>query len=280
MNWESTCFVEMPFGKKRVGQTTVDFDVVFERLVKPALALNNWTAARADTLDLAGDISSQITKQLSLSKFALFDITSGSPNVLYSLGYRDACCRPLTLMISQSDAIAPFDLRNRLYVPYSKVISERDVEILSNQIRKMLEAERRLNPSATEADVFLSYKSEYRDRVSNVADYLRNEGFLVWWDPHLQTNSESYSDQIFTALEHCKSVVVFWSEEAFLSHWVAGEASYALEQNKLVQARLTAVSIRPPFNMLQTADLSGGDGTSTEVELRKLISSVRSLVRS
>lgn len=111
------------------------------------------------------------------------------------------------------------------------------------------------------ADVFISYKSEDRERVAPIAAALTGGGFSVWWDAHVDTG-ERYADRIAAELDSAKAVVVVWSQHSTKSDWVREEADQARHANKLVPVRIDGAKIPPPFNQFQCADLTNWDGRS------------------
>lgn len=85
-------FVAMPFGKKTGpdGKTWVDFDVVWKKLLKPALERAGFEAFRADEERRPGDIRSDMFQELLAADLVLADLTIPNPNVWYELGVRHA----------------------------------------------------------------------------------------------------------------------------------------------------------------------------------------------
>lgn len=110
------------------------------------------------------------------------------------------------------------------------------------------------------ADVFLSYKSEDRERVALIAAALERSGFSVWWDPQIEIGVR-YSDHIGVELEAAKAIVVVWSERSVRSDWVREEADLARAAEKLVPIRIDGAKLPPPYNQFQCADLSRWNGT-------------------
>ncbi|WP_265569334.1 TIR domain-containing protein [Sphingomicrobium nitratireducens] len=105
------------------------------------------------------------------------------------------------------------------------------------------------------ADIFLSYSSADRDRVSEIATALEAAGHSVWWDRQLDGGDE-FSKDIEKALTEAKAVVVCWSPAAADSHWVRDEASYARDAHSLVPISLDG---NPPplgFRQVQAIDFS------------------------
>ncbi|MBS0384997.1 MAG: TIR domain-containing protein [Proteobacteria bacterium] len=130
------------------------------------------------------------------------------------------------------------------------------------------------------ADVFISYKREEQANVRAIAAALEANGYSVWWDPQLELSTTSYPKQIWEALQNAKAVIVVWSTRSIESDWVTGEATEARRRQTLVQVRINAVDLRPPFNMLECADLSGWTGAASDANWSKALARVRSLCGS
>jgi TIR domain len=64
----------------------------------------------------------------------------------------------------------------------------------------------------------------------------------VWWDPKLRAG-EHFDDVIEKALDQAKCVIVIWSERSVQSRYVRTEATYALDQDKLVPVAIESVKL-------------------------------------
>lgn len=127
-------------------------------------------------------------------------------------------------------------------------------------------------------DVFIAYRSTERSAVAPLARALEESGYSVWWDEQLQVSSNPYPRQIEMALLGAKTVIVCWSPEALSSDWVIAEASAAREVGKLIQVKIRACALPPPFNVLETADLSNWNGDRDNYEWKRVVDGVAALV--
>jgi hypothetical protein len=88
-------FIVMPFGKKEVKAATLDeagnlkapakeadFDLIYEKLIRPALLEGGYEPFRADDEAGAGDIRTDMFFELVTADFVLADISILNPNVL------------------------------------------------------------------------------------------------------------------------------------------------------------------------------------------------------
>ncbi|MFZ5615942.1 MAG: TIR domain-containing protein [Pseudomonadota bacterium] len=109
------------------------------------------------------------------------------------------------------------------------------------------------------ADVFLSYSRLDKDAVAPVVERLQTEGFSLWWDQTLVAG-EAWAEVTRAELKKARVVVALWSHASWDSRWVQAEAYAGYERRCLVSARLDDVSVEPPFNIMQTADVRTAEG--------------------
>ncbi len=129
------------------------------------------------------------------------------------------------------------------------------------------------------ADVFISYASEDRDRVRPLVARLEGLGYSIWWDDHLRGGSV-FSQEIESALEESKVVLVFWTEASARSRWVADEADLALQHNKLIPIRLDDTPPPIGFRQIQTIDLSRLSGQPADLPIEKLSAAIGNHIAS
>ena len=139
------CFVLMPFGKKPAADgRLVDFDAVYERLIKPAVVAAGLEPLRADEEMTGGIIHKPMFERLILCEYAVADLTTANANVFYELGLRHAV-RPAStvLLFAQGTGQLPFDVAPLRALPYhlgsdgKPVITGTDPDVL---IAKLHEA--------------------------------------------------------------------------------------------------------------------------------------------
>lgn len=113
------CFILMPFGKK-TDQTgrEINFNTVYQELIKPAIEKAEMIPIRADEEAVLGIIHKPMFERLILCDYAIADLTSLNANVFYELGVRHAVRPHTTLTISAFDAPLPFDLKMQRTLPY------------------------------------------------------------------------------------------------------------------------------------------------------------------
>ena len=123
-------------------------------------------------------------------------------------------------------------------------------------------------------DVFLSYRNRpiRRSIVKRIATLLRNYELKVWWDYGLEAGFE-FESQISQKLREAKVVVVLWCAESVHSKWVIREATQAGE--RLLMVRLQDVTPPPPFDKLQSMDLTHWDGSISAPRFQQLMTALR-----
>ena len=104
-------FIAMPFGTKpgADGQP-IDFNRVYEELLKPALQDAGCEVFRADEEQRAGDIRTDMFQELLVADLVLADLTLDNPNVWYELGVRHALRARGVLLVQGPRATSPFDI--------------------------------------------------------------------------------------------------------------------------------------------------------------------------
>jgi tetratricopeptide (TPR) repeat protein len=113
------CFVLMPFGTKtdKTGRK-IDFNNIYEVLIKKAIEACDLEPIRADEELLGGTIHKPMYERLVLCDYAIADLTSLNANVFYELGLRHAIKAHTTIPIFAFDADLPFDLNFQRTLPY------------------------------------------------------------------------------------------------------------------------------------------------------------------
>ena len=104
-------FVAMPFGKKPGHDgTLIDFNAIYNDLLKPAIEAAGLAVFRADEEQAAGDIKTDMFQELLIADLVVADLTLDNPNVWYELGVRHALrARGIVLIQGPRDK-QPFDI--------------------------------------------------------------------------------------------------------------------------------------------------------------------------
>lgn len=121
--------------------------------------------------------------------------------------------------------------------------------------------------------IFVSYKSEDRQRARLVAQALERRGWPVWWDRDIQAG-QAFRRVIAKALSDATCMVVLWTERSIDSEWVQEEAQEAKARHILVPVLLDEV--RPPlgFGQMQAAKLVAWAGEPDDPMLDDLLRAI------
>src|SRR3954467_900401 len=114
------CFVLMPFGSKPDpgGGPNIDFDRIYTAAIRPGIEDAGMRPIRADEEKLGGIIHKAMFERLLLCDFAVADLTTSNPNVMYELGVRHAARPRTTLTVYAESSPLPFDVRLLRTQPY------------------------------------------------------------------------------------------------------------------------------------------------------------------
>lgn len=116
---QTKCFVIMPFGKKEnLDGEVIDFDEIYNFLIKPAIETLNIKCIRCDEIAEAGWIHSKMFKHIYESEITVVDITSLNPNVFYELGIRHALVKGVTILIRKKGTMMPFNIQGFQVIEY------------------------------------------------------------------------------------------------------------------------------------------------------------------
>jgi hypothetical protein len=137
-------FVAMPFGKKRdlLHRFSIDFDEIYERGIKPAVARFDVECIRADEERSGGIIHLAMFERLLLAEVAIVDATLSNPNVYYELGVRHAARPRATIIVGSGEGPLPFDIAMIRAIPYALTdgrLEETDAHAFADALASRLE---------------------------------------------------------------------------------------------------------------------------------------------
>jgi len=114
------CFVLMPFGQKPTNAgALIDFDAVYQDLIKPAIEAAGLEPLRADEEMAGGIIHKPMFERLILCEYAVCDLTTANANVFYELGLRHAVRPHSTILLyAEGSGQLPFDIAPLRALPY------------------------------------------------------------------------------------------------------------------------------------------------------------------
>jgi formylglycine-generating enzyme required for sulfatase activity len=127
------------------------------------------------------------------------------------------------------------------------------------------------------SDIFLSYKSENREKAQIIADALEQKGFSVWWDPIIPPGRK-FDEVIEEELNAAKCVVVLWSEKSVNSKWIRTEAAEGDRRGILIPVLIEDVTPPLAFRLIEAAKFIDWDGTVPNPEFDLLLGSVSKML--
>lgn len=133
------CFVMMPFGEKvNAANVKIDFDEVYNILIRPAIRNAGLDHHRGDETNSGGQLMKYMYGRILLCDFAIADITFDNPNVFYELGVRHAV-RPFTTILIRERNMGniPFDLNNIQVLSYDYDLERRTIKQCEEKIAEL-----------------------------------------------------------------------------------------------------------------------------------------------
>ncbi|MES2848106.1 MAG: TRAFs-binding domain-containing protein [Bacteroidota bacterium] len=113
------CFVLMPFGPKTDSNNKeINFDIVYDTFIKPAIIKAGLEPIRADEEKTGGFIHKPMYERLMFCRFAVADLSFANANVFYELGIRHALRSFTTISIFEQNTKLPFDAAPLRTMPY------------------------------------------------------------------------------------------------------------------------------------------------------------------
>jgi hypothetical protein len=134
----------MPFGIKESNGKSINFDEVYNEIIKPSVVESKIESIRADEEVVGGIIHKPMFERLLLCDYAIADLTTANANVFYELGVRHAIRPYSTILICAKEVHnLPFDIRMSRVLYYSlgrdgspneAGVNKRDLIKLMNEI--------------------------------------------------------------------------------------------------------------------------------------------------
>ena len=154
-------FVVMPFNQKTSARPpiVIDFDRVYNELLKRALSQAGYEVARADSERSAGDIRTDMFFELVTADLVVADVSIVNGNVFYELGVRHGVC-PRGVFVIGNDSMAKpeFDIApDRIFkydaTPFESPAPEQTTqEVLAGRITASFETLTRIFRDAGAGD--------------------------------------------------------------------------------------------------------------------------------
>ncbi|WP_133511100.1 toll/interleukin-1 receptor domain-containing protein [Candidatus Thiosymbion oneisti] len=128
-------------------------------------------------------------------------------------------------------------------------------------------------------DIFISYSQQDYPRVKPLVDALTAEGYRIWWDPEVRAG-EHVDQRIEAALKQVWCVIVVWSRDSVISHWVRAEAAWAQNHEKLISIRIDEeIDLPLRFYQIHTPSLAGWEGSRDTAAFQALLADISKIGR-
>lgn len=144
----------MPCGRRPDphGAATIDFDAIYEHVLRPAIEDVGLEPLRGDVAPAGGLLPGAVLDRLLLCELAIVDLTFGGAPVLYALGMRNAVREPTTLTLCAEGHLPGLDLGRLgglVYRP-GDALDEGAARVLRGEVRAGLEARVRAHAERVE----------------------------------------------------------------------------------------------------------------------------------
>ena len=163
-------------GESAVWKAKIDFDVVQELLLRPALAVLRIQGDAASAVVVAGNIREDMFNRLITADVVIADLSVHNPNVYYELGIRQAFRDKYTFLIRSNLSKYPFDLETDRYFEYSLLeLIDAPQETVKRLVKALRET---INSPEADSPIFKllpQLESEDRARFIAVPDEFREE---------------------------------------------------------------------------------------------------------
>ena len=97
--------------------------------------------------------------------------------------------------------------------------------------------------------VFICYAHDERETVVEQIDWLRSQGFTVWFDEAIEAGSR-WSDDLARAVEGCSAFLYFLCPRSVSSRYCLDEVHFALECSRpIVPVEIAQVTLTPGLKL-------------------------------
>lgn len=127
------------------------------------------------------------------------------------------------------------------------------------------------------SDIFISYKSEDKDKAALFANAFAAQGWSVFWDKDIPPG-QPFDRYIGDKLDEARCVVVLWSEQSITSDWVKEEADYGKRRAMLMPVFIDQVAPPLGFGRIEAAELFDWDGDPSDAEFQNLVKAIEALL--
>ncbi len=174
-------------GEPPLWKASVNFDVVQELLLRPALAVLRVQGEAASAVVVAGNIREDMFNRLITADVVIADLSVHNPNVYYELGIRQAFRDKYTFLVRSNLSKYPFDLETDRYFEYSLLelidAPQDAVKRLVKALRETINSPESDSPifkllpqlEAEDRARFIAVPEEFREEVERAKRHRRRE---------------------------------------------------------------------------------------------------------
>jgi len=132
----------MPYGKKisPEGQK-IDFNHVYSRLIRPAVAAAGLDPVRSDTIERSGYIHRRMIEAIYRADAAVVDISFLNANVFYELGIRHSLRRCVTVLVRAKGTSIPFNIQSLDVIEYDPKQPAEVIGVVSRYLRNGIKSD-------------------------------------------------------------------------------------------------------------------------------------------
>ncbi|MDQ6608421.1 MAG: TRAFs-binding domain-containing protein [Bacteroidota bacterium] len=261
------CFVIMPFGEKiNAANKKIDFDIVYDTLIKPAIIKSGLKSLREDESTLGGIVIKNMFQRILFCDIAITDITFDNPNVYYELGIRHAVRTSSTIIICEkTHKTHPFNITGLRIIEYEYDFERKEIK---DGEKKVAQLQNLLTGIKAKADV---------DPDSPLKLLL--EEFEFPKVDYLKTTADEFEDWVKGSqlkIENIQKIVAEWKKLDAGFRRTKEEAGRLAQQKKIEELKGIEDTLKPhPLKEypLLIAILKAYKDTNSNDEIIKLLES-------
>lgn len=230
------CFVIMPFGEKvNAANKKIDFDIVYDTLIKPAIIKSGLKSLREDESTLGGIVIKNMFQRILFCDIAITDITFDNPNVYYELGIRHAVRTSSTIIICEkTHKTHPFNITGLRIIEYEYDFEKKEIK---NGEKKVAQLQNLLTEIKAKADV---------DPDSPLKLLL--EEFEFPKVDYLKTTADEFEDWVKHSqqkVENIQKIVAEWKKLDSSFRRTKEEASRLAQLKKIEELKSIEDTLKP-----------------------------------
>lgn len=198
------CFVIMPFGEKvNAANKKIDFDVVYDSLIKTAITKSGLKSLREDESVLGGIVIKNMFQRIIFCDIAIADITFDNPNVYYELGIRHAVRPSSTIILCEkTHRTHPFNITGLRIIEYEYDFEKKEIKEAEKKVEQLYNLLTAIRAKADDIDPDSPLKLLLSEFEFPKVDYLK-------------TTSDEFEDFVKSSqkkVENIHTIVAEWKK--------------------------------------------------------------------